>query len=96
MKIKVTQEDIQQGYRGQATNCPVALAVGRILHRPIGDIIISPILDDWWVSIYPEETRHTLPKEVGLKIGVYDRYSEMEPFEFELDVPNNTTENPQS
>jgi len=85
VKINVTQADIDKGCHG-AHDCPVHEAAARVLNRECG-------VDGSRLVIYifdGETLRIRLPDDVVNRIHTYDCYvgpRRMDPFSFELDIP---------
>lgn len=85
MKISVTEEDIDNGFFRDARNCPVALA----LKRGFGVSSVEVSEDMLHIRGVRAETRICsvrveTPERVRRFIWEYDRYWDVEPFEFEL------------
>jgi hypothetical protein len=86
VKVEVTQEDIDQGIPSDCTDCPVALALCRVLDLPdtitvAHSIIRLPTPDGW--------QRIRIPDHVRQWIYTFDRKgrSRVGPMTFELEVP---------
>lgn len=83
MLIQVTEEDILAGCRGHACYCPIALAIKRVIGRPIYVGV---------THIYIK-VAHKIIKPIPIKVesfviqfdGVSDR-ALINPFEFELPI----------
>ena len=93
LAIAVTNEDIQHGYRNDPCLCPVALAAIREILSSREIVALSVHTSElycWQVSngkLMPE-FHIKLPEEVGNRIATYDRTGRMEPFSFEIEVPD--------
>ena len=83
MKIQVTKEHINQGVARQWTSCPVALAIRS--HIP-GLVSVGPY-NAYLVGLAPIG----LPTTVIQFIDDFDMNRLVEPFEFELAVPEEGT-----
>lgn len=82
MLIQVTQEDINNGRRGNCYYCPVALAVARIFNAHNFIYVGAEGICDvrkWTVPV--------LPPEVFDFICKFDRQFPVAPFTFELQIP---------
>lgn len=88
--ISVTAEDIAKGKPGQACDCPIWHAIARALPwLPQSD-------DDGLFSVGPLGVcgigsgleSIDLPQEVYSFIGRFDSVLPVEPFEFDLDIPD--------
>ncbi len=83
MKITVTQNDINSGYRYSCNQCPVALAIKRAMGR-------TPIVGCFRVTFedeagrVPYEPAYELPFDVREAIQHFDNGAQIDPFEFEL------------
>jgi hypothetical protein len=82
MKIKVTQEDIDNGQRKSCSCCPVALAMKRVL-----DIDVKVGDNKFVLTSSDEFTILELPKEARIFIDAFDNDELVEPFEFEINLP---------
>jgi hypothetical protein len=83
VQVEVTQDDICNGFRGDCTECPIALALERALpghHIEVGN-------DSVWSS---EEHLADLPADAVAFIVRFDLWgrSEAEPFRFTLTIPD--------
>lgn len=80
--IKVSNNDIQNGVRKDASNCPVLLALERAYNTKclVGVNFIS-VLQDRGYDIY------TIPESVKDVIYAYDMGQDMKPFWFILHDP---------
>lgn len=81
VRIKVTQDDILCGVAGSPTGCPVSRAVQRELRgawRVSNRVARGP--DHATVAELPPDARHF--------IGYFDHYLPVQPFEFDLEVPD--------
>ena len=91
MLIDVTQADIDGGCRGIANNCPVAKAVQRHLKKDkvyVGarTINIYEVLDGVLQEAAPIQSFAT-PAAVERFIRTFDVGGKVEPFSFELAIP---------
>jgi hypothetical protein len=87
MIIHVTQEDIDNGVRQDCRCCPVALAlkrVARIQRVFLGGVSLSPTKIIWF------------PPEVKRFIERFDWRNTVQPFSFELDIPDEYLLRPQA
>jgi hypothetical protein len=78
--IDVTADDIANGVRGRCSTCPVALAVRRV-----------PGLEKWEVggmSAFYGASSFPLPCAASRFIMDFDGGRPVEPFSFEVDVPD--------
>jgi hypothetical protein len=82
--IQVTQEDINHGLAGDCEECPIALALYRALS------VAGVRAGTGGVTLYREGTNAmvALPVAAVRFIGRFDHDELVEPFEFELDVPD--------
>ena len=89
MKVKVTEEHIDEGVKGCPRNCPVALAfwdAGAV------DVRIGAGRADWRMS--NDDLRAVsakLPERVQEFVGQFDHGEEVEPLEFEIEGEAGTT-----
>lgn len=84
VKIQVTAEDIAHGLAGDCEECPIALAIYHALHD-------APVrVGTGGVTIYHEDTNAmvALPVAASRFISRFDHDEVVEPFEFDLDVPD--------
>jgi hypothetical protein len=83
MRIEVTQEDIDNGLRGNCRQCPIALVVA----RSTGALYVSVNSGIQWSyfrgCVSPEHWRR-IPLEVFRFMSDFDRGRPVEPFSFEL------------
>lgn len=92
MRIQVTQDDIEQGCRAVAENCPIARAVIRATGIPYAWVCTVFIAvyatdedrDD--IEHYQSKSlKHWVtPEDAAKRIKLYDATGHMNPFEFEL------------
>ena len=85
--IEVTQEHINKGIQEHACACPVALAIAPLLRDGLRPHVFT---DD--VEIRSSDTRRRKgvvypPEYVGRKIEQYDDDEGMEPFSFQMNIP---------
>lgn len=90
VRVRVTQEDIDAGVPSDGCNCPIALAIGRVL--PNGYCVDVGVTT---VAVFHSERKLdyvevALPYEAHAAILDFDFSDFMEPFEFDLSLP--TTE----
>lgn len=85
--IRVTQDDIKQGTKGSCTGCPIALAIGRILNPNYYVTVGRSSIMLYAVIRFFCEWRMEPPKEVSDFIVAFDKRQVVEPFEFEVDIP---------
>jgi hypothetical protein len=80
MKFNVTAEDIAHGQAKDCANCPVARCMSRTLGYTIlvGD-------DKAWPKNFGKNVR--LPPHVVEFIARYDCDQQVQPFEFEIEIP---------
>jgi hypothetical protein len=81
IRVNVTQQDIEQGWRGSSQACPVARALRR-----------QDELRRWWVGpdyIISElgSREANLPPEARVFISAFDHGYPVAPFSFDLEVP---------
>ena len=90
MKIKVTQEDIDNGHRDTLENCPIALAVVRELKLDTKGKkdIVAVYGEGNGVHIWrgQQEYSYKLPKNIEAVIKSFDGGDKIEPFEFEMEL----------
>ena len=90
MKIHVTQEDIDHGFRGDCKECPVARAVNRVLATGLyatAGVFTIAIFEGYKAMLH----RMHVEERVANFIETFDHHngrSFCQPFEFELPVPN--------
>ncbi len=88
-RICVTEKDIQKGEAACCNRCPVALA----LHRELGaEYFVGLLIGSGWVAFVADrgEDSLRLPVSCGDFAFRFDCGLAVEPFEFELDVPEAT------
>ena len=85
MKIEVTAEDIANGRRAHDNSCPVALAIGRTLHRENAVSVVSTDVQIFNAAPFAEVEQATFPKEVTKFIKRFDGGKKVEPFTFEIE-----------
>jgi hypothetical protein len=86
MRITVTQDDIDNGFRGTACACPVARAVGRAFGVPP---LVNQVSVGWSIGIRQSPadrymTWYALPDVADDFIRKFDTKQPVEPFAFEL------------
>jgi hypothetical protein len=79
MKIDVTENDIKGSERSSPCGCPVARAIRR---QTIWMPLVATQHIRFGCNIVP------LPGDVSMRIGVYDKTGKMDPFSFELEIPD--------
>lgn len=84
--VDVTPEDLSNGLPGNCGLCPVALAVRRIVRDDVAIRVSMSILSWRW----PDYTTGSvdLPWTAENFIKRFDAACEIEPFEFEIDLPD--------
>lgn len=88
LKVEVTQKDIDIGLRGDCSQCPVALAVSRALIAAGLEYGVG--VDELNIKLFRHGMLvHTIrtPKEVAEFIEDFDSRYSVEPFLFEIEVP---------
>jgi hypothetical protein len=78
MKIQVTQQDIDEGIAGKCYDCPIALAIARVLHIRLR-VFRTIVIYSFGYLIF-------LPNCVIQFIDQFDNNEPVQPFEFELDI----------
>lgn len=79
MRIHVTQEDIDKGERGVASECAIARALKRQIPFAV-DVAVLP------TSININETSYLMPKKAITFVKRFDSYLSVKPFSFDLPV----------
>ena len=81
--VEVTADDIRNGSPGSTCNCPVALALTRVMSR------------DYFIRVYGssvstdyDDFMFDLPSEATEFIASFDEGEHVEPFSFEMDLPD--------
>jgi hypothetical protein len=82
VRIEVGQEDIDQGCKASASYCPIARAVGRVIRGPVS---VGAI----WITL--EDSTVYLTDEARQWVWDFDNDRDVEPFSFEIDVPEEAT-----
>jgi hypothetical protein len=80
--INVTQEHIDKGKKISCSNCPVALAIGERVTTE--SVYVHPR----FIYLGKLMTERDLPKEAQRFIRRFDGEKEVEPFSFDLDIPD--------
>ena len=94
LTIAVTEEDIRYGRPSDPCGCPVARAVRRELLARYADgvgVVMYGYTISCWVGTRDGDSHHIredMPEEVCNRIKTYDRTGKMEPFSFEIAVPD--------
>lgn len=91
VRIDVTNADISNGVRLECTSCPVALAIDKLL-KPI----FQASVHSGYIILYRHEFHNyndaevigSLDKSVRSFIKRFDINGYVEPFTFELDIPD--------
>lgn len=78
IKIKVTQEHINNGIKCSGVRCPIALALNFA-----GDIFV----DECYIDDIDGNRRFNTPPEASAFVSKFDAGFAVEPFEFELSDP---------
>jgi hypothetical protein len=81
--VRVTQEDIDEGTKGDCTFCPIALAVDRALG---GECCVAVTIFDVYITENAHAEVFPLPSEARQFIQRFDKGKPVSPFEFELDL----------
>lgn len=82
MKIKVTQEDINEGEKRNCSNCPVSLAI----QRAIGNKLVTVgSYGSWRINGLKQSN---LGEKVSKWIRGFDKGGDVVPFEFEIELIN--------
>lgn len=76
MKIEVTREDIEHGYRSSACYCPVARALRRTFDKAAVGV----------TGIRINGKNYDHPSEVSTFIKRFDAEEFVQPFSFELEI----------
>lgn len=94
MKVKVRQEDIEQGTCGSARECAIALAVKRAAPW-LRDVRILPAMGKRPAAVGHSSYGNLidLPESCGTFIHNFDRGYRVQPFEFELEIPDEENRN---
>lgn len=77
MKIKVTQDNIDCGHRGNSAECPIALAFKSQTSK-------EEVCVDYDAIFFDEDKCLLLPLEATNFIHNFDNGEEVAPFEFEI------------
>jgi hypothetical protein len=87
VKINVTQEMIDQGCRGGIRTCPVARAIKAVVYTYLY-VTVSGY--EFFIGKSPDADNYegTIPDDIADKIFGFDNYSVMEPFSFDLEIPD--------
>jgi hypothetical protein len=83
MKVEVTQEDINQGTKGNPDSCPIVLAVKRLMAKYVHIQVYSKELV---LSTKDYESIHKLPAEARRFIELLDGEMEVTPITFEVEI----------
>ena len=90
--VKVTEEHIKKGKRGNPNSCPIAYAWKDIFPNAFKTHVQGyndPQSGVWWsmsASSYKGNISCDLPGKVVMLIDSYDVTGEMKPFEFEVEI----------
>lgn len=93
LTVSVTQDHIDQGAPSEPEYCPVALALFEVLRVPEGTPALRLSVGSTQVELsrdWPDERAADveLPDEAQAFITDFDDTGAVEPFSFELDVPD--------
>lgn len=89
MLISVTQGDIERGYQGSPSSCPIARAIRRHVGRENMDIMVRPCgLTGRWMAGYRLRQTVWIPEEAGDFAHRFDNGDPVQPFSFTLDLPH--------
>lgn len=87
MKIEVTQDDINNGCIHRIKQCPVALAINRVLAEGCQAFVYGAV-----ISIQTSnglEIFSTLTPAIARNfIKIFDKSEDVSPFTFDLDIPD--------
>lgn len=87
LTVKVTEEDIALGHRFEPDACPIALAVGRAInHRARVFVGLASMTLRYYTPTGHVDTLIRLPTLAYLFLENFDINRPAEPFEFELDL----------
>jgi hypothetical protein len=84
-RIKVTQELIHAGERGECKSCPIALAI-QIHVRPEVTVMVDDATIDF-ETLNDDHTWRRLPDAAKAFVSAFDNSEPCGPFEFDLDIP---------
>lgn len=84
--IKVTQEDIDKGFRLQNDYCPVALAMCRGINKDIGQVKVGRRGMSFHDHSGMLVCMFEMPDLVKIFVENFDKGYKVTPFEFELDT----------
>ena len=85
IKVEVTQRHINSGLKRDCNKCPVALVLKEIFPNASRIIVGGFAIDMYALG---EEYFHNFPDSVGNFTLAFDDGKEVEPFAFEIDVPD--------
>jgi len=92
LRVEVTAEDIAKGQREEVCLCPIALALSRCGVRGpavAGAVGWTPGDNRWSVTFVEDYENETiLPEECGTFASAFDKGEPVEPFTFEIEVPD--------
>lgn len=80
MLVVLSQEDIDEGRRGDSYRCPIALATTRTLRK--NTMVTASGID----YVGPSHVRYTFSKSTREKLHRYDRTGKMQPFRFRIQL----------
>ena len=81
LRVEVTAEDIAKGVRNTCDRCPIALALSALG-------VIEPFVDGYAVEFGNCEEQVRTPEVASAFIEAFDLGNPVEPFTFEIDVPD--------
>ncbi len=87
VKVEVTFDDVAKGERGDCRYCPIALALERVLTERALFVVDGRTIS--WAG--PTVGAHgyvDLPESAREFIYVFDGAGDVEPFEFEIELPD--------
>lgn len=89
MRVDVTQMDIDRGVRSHACACPVAIALKRVTRPDVRSIVMGvQITVTRRFPFQPDDDYYVRsPESVVAFITRFDRNQSVEPFSFDLDIP---------
>ena len=85
LRIDVTQEDIEQGKRGDSRACMAHRAIDRATEGGLGEFGVHYAFCEGWLK-FPDFRTLNLPEGIGARISRWDAGAPTEPFSFELDM----------
>lgn len=82
MKITVTADDIKNGLRGSACNCPIARAIWK--HRHVTKVAVGRIGCTVWYTDAEKGVSYMLPPAAHAFIDLFDVGFRVQPFTFTM------------